>query len=75
MVNLTDEAQDPVDLLFGTQLSDETYTNRALAYCQGLVQQPQETIICHVASWIRDTSFEEHSRDLTYLSGQEANVP
>lgn len=45
VVDLTDEAQDPVDLLFGTQLGGGTDINRALTYCQGFVQQPQDTIL------------------------------
>ena len=45
VVDLTDEAQDPVDLLFGTQLGGGTDINRALGYCQGFVQQPQDTIL------------------------------
>lgn len=45
VVDLTDEAEDPVDLLFGTQLGGGTDINRALAYCQNFVQQPQDTIL------------------------------
>jgi Mg-chelatase subunit ChlD len=45
VVDLTDELHDPVELLFGTQLGGGTDINRALAYCQGLVRQPQETIL------------------------------
>lgn len=45
VVDLTDAAQDPVDLLFGTQLGGGTDINRALAYCQSLISQPQETIL------------------------------
>ncbi len=45
VIDLTDEAQDPVDLLFGTQLGGGTDINRALAYCQGFVQKPQDTIL------------------------------
>lgn len=45
VVDLTDEAQDAVDLLFGTQLGGGTDINRALTYCQGFVQQPQDTIL------------------------------
>lgn len=45
VVDLTEELNDPVDLLFGTQLGGGTDINRALAYCQGLVQRPQETIL------------------------------
>jgi Mg-chelatase subunit ChlD len=45
VVDLTDELHDPVDLLFGVQLGGGTDINRALAYCQGLVRRPQETIL------------------------------
>ncbi|HEY9665975.1 MAG TPA: VWA domain-containing protein [Coleofasciculaceae cyanobacterium] len=45
VVDLTEELHDPVDLLFGTQLGGGTDINRALAYCQGLVRRPQETIV------------------------------
>ncbi len=45
VVDLTEQLNDPVDLLFGTQLGGGTDINRALAYCQGLVRRPQETIL------------------------------
>ena len=45
VADLTDEAQDPVDLLFGTQLGGGTDINQALAYCQNFIQQPQDTIL------------------------------
>src|SRR5580704_16440905 len=38
VVDLTEELTDAVDLLFGTQLGGGTEINRALAYCQTLVQ-------------------------------------
>jgi Mg-chelatase subunit ChlD len=45
VVDLTEEIQDPVDLLFGVQLGGGTDINRALGYCQSLVRRPQETIL------------------------------
>ncbi len=45
VVDLTEELRDPVELLFSTQLGGGTDINRALAYCQGLVRRPQETIL------------------------------
>ncbi|MHB0936347.1 MAG: VWA domain-containing protein [Armatimonadota bacterium] len=45
VVDLTEELQDPVELLFGVQLGGGTDINRALAYCQGLVRVPSDTIV------------------------------
>jgi Mg-chelatase subunit ChlD len=45
VVDLTEKLADPVDVLFGTQLGGGTDINQALAYCQSLVRQPQETIL------------------------------
>lgn len=45
IVDLTDLLQDPVDVLFGTQLGGGTDINRALGYCQGLIRRPEETIL------------------------------
>lgn len=45
VVDLTEQLEDPVDLLFGTQLGGGTDINRAVGYCQGLIQQPHNTIL------------------------------
>jgi hypothetical protein len=45
VVDLTDQLTDPVDVLFGTQLGGGTDINRAIAYCQGLVTRPRDTIL------------------------------
>ncbi|TDD27059.1 VWA domain-containing protein [Kribbella turkmenica] len=45
VVDLTDQLEDPVDVLFGTQLGGGTDINRALAYCEELVTQPAETVM------------------------------
>jgi Mg-chelatase subunit ChlD len=45
VVDLTEMLDDPVDVLFGTQLGGGTDINRAMAYSQGLVRQPQDTIV------------------------------
>jgi hypothetical protein len=45
IVDLTELLQDPVEVLFGTQLGGGTDINRALSYCQGLIRQPQDTIL------------------------------
>ena len=45
VVDLTPELHDPVEVLFGTQLGGGTDINQALAYCEGLVGQPDDTIL------------------------------
>jgi hypothetical protein len=45
VVDLTEELQDPVDLLFGTQLGGGTDIRRALAYCQQIITRPTQTIM------------------------------
>ncbi len=45
VVDLTDQLDDPVDVLFGTQLGGGTDINRALAYCEQLVTKPAETVL------------------------------
>jgi Mg-chelatase subunit ChlD len=44
VVDLTEELTDPVEVLFGTQLGGGTDINRAIAYSQGLITRPRETI-------------------------------
>jgi Mg-chelatase subunit ChlD len=49
VVDLTDQLSDPVDVLFGTQLGGGTDINRAVAYCETLVQRPGDTILVLVS--------------------------
>lgn len=44
VVDLTDQLHDPVELLFGTQLGGGTDINRAIAYGQGLITRPAESV-------------------------------
>lgn len=45
VVDLTDDLQDPIDLLFGVQLGGGTDIARALTYCQGVITRPQDTVL------------------------------
>jgi Mg-chelatase subunit ChlD len=44
VVDLTSQLSDPVDVLFGIQLGGGTDINRAIAYCQGLITRPRDSI-------------------------------
>jgi Mg-chelatase subunit ChlD len=45
VVDLTDQLQDPVDVLFGTQLGGGTDINRAVTYCRQHITRPSQTIM------------------------------
>lgn len=45
VVDLTEDLQDPVDLLFGVRLGGGTDINRALTYCQRIIARPNQTIL------------------------------
>ena len=45
VVDLTPLLNDPVDLLFGTQLGGGTDINSAVAYCETLITKPADTIL------------------------------
>ncbi|MFY7064799.1 VWA domain-containing protein [Nocardiopsis changdeensis] len=44
VVDLTEQLTDPVEVLFGTQLGGGTHINKAIAYCQGLIDRPDDSI-------------------------------
>lgn len=44
IVDMTEQLDDPVDVLFGVQLGGGTDINGAVAYCQTLVREPSNTI-------------------------------
>mgnify|MGYP000530302262 CR=1 FL=1 len=45
VADLTENLDDPIDLLFGTQLGGGTDINKAVQYCEGLITKPQDTIL------------------------------
>ena len=49
VVDLTDVLHDPVDVLFGIQLGGGTDINRAVAYCEGLITRPADTVLVIVS--------------------------
>lgn len=49
VVDLTEQLADPVEVLFGTQLGGGTDINRAIAYSQGLISRPKDSIFVLVS--------------------------
>ena len=45
VVDMTDQLDDPVELLFGVQLGGGTDINGAVGYCQSIIREPRNTIL------------------------------
>lgn len=69
VVDLTDAVQDPVELLFNMQLGGGTDINQALTYCQGLVRQPQDTILVLISDLYEGGNREEMLKRVAALVG------
>jgi Mg-chelatase subunit ChlD len=67
VVDLTDEIDDPVDVLFGVQLGGGTDINRALAYCEGLVERPADTVLVLISDLFEGGVVEEMLRRCSSL--------
>ncbi|WP_328531488.1 VWA domain-containing protein [Nocardioides sp. NBC_00368] len=68
VIDLTEDLDDPVDVLFGVQLGGGTDINRALAYCQSLIEQPEETVLVLISDLYEGGIREEmlrRSREIT----------
>lgn len=67
VVDLTDELEDPVEVLFGTRLGGGTDINRAVGYCQTLVQRPTDTIFVLISDLYEGGVEEELLRRVASL--------
>lgn len=67
VVDLTDELDDPVDLLFAAQLGGGTDINKALTYTEGLIQNPSETILILISDLFEGGNESEMLRKVASL--------
>jgi Mg-chelatase subunit ChlD len=74
VVDLTEDLQDPVDVLFGVQLGGGTDINRALSYCQGLIRRPQETILVLISDLYEGGMEEEMLKRVSSLASAGVQV-
>ncbi|MGV9723700.1 VWA domain-containing protein [Nocardia beijingensis] len=72
IVDLTDKLDDPVEVLFGTQLGGGTDINRAIAYCQTLVTRPADTLFVLISDLYEGGIRDEMLRRVRSL--QESGV-
>jgi Mg-chelatase subunit ChlD len=69
VVDLSEDLQDPVDVLFGVQLGGGTDINRALAYCEDQVTRPRETILVLISDLYEGGNREEMLKRAAALVG------
>ena len=55
VVDLTEVLHDPVDVLFGVQLGGGTDLSGAMAYCQSLVDRPDDTVLVLISDLYEGT--------------------
>ncbi len=74
VVDLSAELQgDPVDILFGAQLGGGTDINRALAYCQGLITRPDDTIFVLISDLAEGGKVDEMRKRAASLVASGVN--
>jgi Mg-chelatase subunit ChlD len=74
VVDLTDDMTDPVDVLFGVQLGGGTDINRAIAYCQGLIRQPGDTVFVLISDLFEGGIADEMLRRSAEIVGSGATM-
>lgn len=74
VVDLTGQLSDPVDLLFGVQLGGGTDINRALAYAQGLLTRPRDSIFVLISDLYEGGIAEEMLRRMGRMKADGVQV-
>nr|WP_243717769.1 VWA domain-containing protein [Actinomadura sp. KC345] len=74
VADLTGQLHDPVEVLFGTQLGGGTDINRAVAYCQGLVGRPNDTILVLISDLYEGGAREDLLRRVAALTSAGVQV-
>ncbi len=74
VVDLTDDLQDPVDLLFGTQLGGGTDISRALTYCQQVITRPSQTILVLITDLYEGGNVREMMSRAAELTASGVNI-
>jgi len=68
VADLTEELDDPVDLLFGVQLGGGTDINAALTYCQQIITRPADTVLVLITDLFEggsDDNMRKRAAELT----------
>jgi hypothetical protein len=74
VVDLTDQLQDPVDVLFGVQLGGGTDIAGALSYCESQVSAPNDTILVLISDLYEGGLTENLTKRVGSLVGSGVQV-
>src|SRR5918995_1400795 len=74
VIDLTDDLDDPVDVLFGVQLGGGTDINRALAYCESVIERPADTVLVLISDLYEGGIAEEMLTRAAALVGSGVTV-
>lgn len=59
VVDVSDDLQDPVDLLFGLRLRGGTNIDKAIAYCETLIDRPKDTTLILISDLFEGSGKKE----------------
>jgi Mg-chelatase subunit ChlD len=74
VIDLTEQLADPVDVLFGVQLGGGTDINRALAYCEGLITRPSDTVLILISDLFEGGDNDQMLRRCAAFAGSGVQV-
>ena len=74
VVDLTLDLKDPIDLLFGTQLGGGTDINKALAYTEGVIQNPSDTILILISDLFEGGNAADMIKRIASIKSSGVNV-
>lgn len=67
VADLSEELQDPVELLFGVQLGGGTDIHKALSYCQQIISRPSDTVLVLITDLFEGGKVEEMQKTAAQL--------
>lgn len=74
VVDLTDEIDDPVDILFGVQLGGGTDIDKVLNYTQGVITRPNDTVLVVITDLYEGGNEQSMRRRFLELKASGVNV-
>jgi Mg-chelatase subunit ChlD len=74
VVDMTPHLKDPIDLLFGTHLGGGTDINKALAYTEGVIQNPSDTVLILISDLYEGGNASEMIKRMASIKASGVNV-